>query len=65
MGRGMTFLSCANDLVNIRSSKEVEMEEYRKAWREIAGILLAGLAFLVLTVGGDVIGELLQRGGYP
>jgi len=65
MGRGMIFPSCASDLVNIRSSKEVEMEEYRKAWREIAGILLAGLAFLVLTVGGDVIGELLQRGGYP
>ena len=38
-----------------------EVEKYRKAWREIIGILFAGVIFLVLTVGGDVIGELLQR----
>ena len=37
------------------------VEKYRKTWREIIGILFAGVIFLVLTVGGDVIGELLQR----
>jgi len=38
-----------------------KMKEYWKAWREIVGILLAGAVLLIFTVGGDIIGELLQK----
>jgi len=36
------------------------MEEYRKTWREIVWIVLAGTIIIIGVVGGDTIGRLLQ-----